>query len=212
MRILDISVPIRDGMVVWPGQDRFESHRTSQIARGEVCNLRQMSIGTHVGTHVDAPNHFLDDGATIDQIDLEAFVGPCRVVAIENPSAIERADLEPHALDGVERLLLKTANSALHASPTFFEDFIALSPEAARYLAGIESLRLVGLDYHSIAPFDTHESVQVHHAILGRSIVALEGLNLSGVEPGEYELIALPLRLEGCDGSPVRAVLIDRDG
>jgi len=199
MRIIDISVPMREGMVVWPGDAAFKRHLTFEIARGHAYNLSRIETGVHAGTHVDAPCHFVAGAPAIDQTDPAAFVGPCRVVAIENPREVERAELERLDLTGVERLLFKTANSALYAQPAFVETYIALTAEAARYLAAIESLRLVGLDYYSIGPYDTAESVAVHRAILGRGIV-----------PGEYDLIALPLRIEGSDGSPVRAVLIDR--
>jgi arylformamidase len=211
MRIIDISLPMREGMAVWPGDAAFKRHLTFEIARGDAHNLSRIEISVHAGTHVDAPCHFIAGSPTIDQVDLAAFVGPCRVVAIENREAIERAALERLDLAGVERLLFKTANSALYAQPTFVERYIGLTPDAARYLAAIESLRLIGIDYHSLGPYDTAQSVAVHRAILGRGIVALEGINLEGVEPGEYELIALPLRIEGSDGSPVRAVLIDRN-
>jgi arylformamidase len=210
MRILDISLPIREGMVVWPGDASFQRRLALAIARGDVCNLSQVEMGVHAGTHVDAPRHFLDGAASIEQVDLSAFLGPCRVVAIENPVAIDRGDLERLDLAGVERLLFKTANSGLYDRPTFVESYIGLTPEAARYLATIESLRLVGVDYYSIAPYNSEQAVAVHRAILGRSIVTLEGINLRDVEPGGYELVALPLRIEGSDGSPVRAVLIHR--
>jgi arylformamidase len=210
MRILDISLPIREGMVVWPGDDPFKRHLTFAITRGDACNLSRIETGVHAGTHVDAPCHFLNGAASIEQVDLSAFIGPCRVVAIENPVAIDRGDLERLDLAGVERLLFKTTNSVLYNRPTFVESYIGLTPEAARHLAAIESLRLVGVDYYSIAPYNSEQAVAVHRAILGRSIVALEGINLRNVEPGDYDLIALPLRIEGSDGSPVRAVLIHR--
>jgi len=211
MRIIDISLPLRDGMVVWPGDVPFRRRRTQSIAAGHHCNLSKMETGVHAGTHVDALCHFLDGAPSIDRMDLAAFIGPCRVVAIENRVAIERAELERFDLAGVERVLFKTANSALYERPVFVERFIGLTPEAASYLASIASLRLVGVDYYSIAPYDSEKSVAVHRAILGRSIVPLEGLDLRDVEPGDYQLIALPLRIEGSDGSPVRAVLIEEN-
>jgi arylformamidase len=210
VRIIDISVPIHEAMLVWPGDAPFERANRARIANGDACNLSDLRMSAHIGTHVDAPRHFLDDGATIEQLDLAAFLGPCRVVAVENPTTVARADLEAFDLAGVERLLIKTSNSTRLARPEFDERFVGLSPEAAQYLATIDSLRLVGLDYLSIGPFSTDQAVTVHHAILGRAIVALEGIDLSAVAPGDYELVALPLRIVGGDGSPVRAVLIDR--
>jgi len=210
MRIIDIALPVREGMVVWPGDALFSRNPIFAIARGDAYNLSRVEMGLHAGTHVDAPRHFIEGAPGIDQLDPAAFVGPCRVVAIENRWAIERADLERLDLTGVERLLFKTANSALYNRPKFVESFVALTPDAARHLAALEALRLVGLDYYSIGPFDPTQSAAVHRAILGRSIVALEAIDLRDVEPGDYELIALPLRIEGGDGSPVRAVLVDR--
>jgi arylformamidase len=208
MRIIDVSVPLRDGMVVWPGDVAFRRLHTHAIAMGYHCNLSKIEMGVHAGTHVDALCHFFDGAASIDQVDLASFIGPCRVVEIKNRKAIERADLESLDLAGVERLLFKTGNSGLYDQPAFVENYVGLTPGAARFLAAIESLRLVGVDYYSIASYGGEQTATVHRAILGRSIVALEGINLSGVEPGDYELIALPLRIEGSDGSPVRAVLI----
>lgn len=209
MRIIDISVPLHEAMVVWPGHDRFERKITSSLERGDMCNLSEILMSVHAGTHVDAPRHFLDRAPTVEQIDLGACIGPCRVVEIAASTTIERADLEGLDLAGVERLLIKTSNSSLLDRPEFVESYVGLSPEAAQFLARLSSLRLVGLDYYSIAPYDQSAAVSVHRAILGRSIIALEGIDLRGVEPGEYELVALPLKLVACDGSPVRAVLID---
>ncbi|MCX8035486.1 MAG: cyclase family protein [Candidatus Sumerlaeia bacterium] len=209
MRILDISVPLRDGMVVWPGDVPFRRHQTVSMACGNDYNLSAITTSVHAGTHMDAPRHFIAGGATVEQLDLSPFVGPCRVVEIANPLAIDLGDIERLDLKGVERLLFKTQNSALYERPEFVENYVGLAPDAARHLAKIETLKLVGVDYYSIAPFGS-AAVPVHEAILGRGIVALEGINLREVEPGDYELIALPLRIEGSDGSPVRAVLIQR--
>jgi arylformamidase len=212
VRIIDISLPIGEGMVVWPGDPPFAQAHRSSIAQGDMCNLTDVHMSVHAGTHVDAPRHFLDGGATIEQLDLAAFIGPCRVVAVDTPREIARADLDALDLGDVERLLIKTRNSPLLRRGEFVEDYVGISPEAARFLAGIDTLRLVGLDYHSIGPFAPEQTIAVHQAILGRGIVALEGIDLSEVEPGRYELVALPLRIQGSDGSPVRAVLIDPGG
>lgn len=210
MRILDISLPLHEDMVVWPGDAPFRRTLSRQIARGDGYNLSRIETGAHAGTHVDAPRHFLEAGATIDQMDLTACLGPCRVVAVENRPAIARADLEPLDLLGVERLLIKTSNSMFYDQNVFVENYAGLTPDAADYLAGLESLRLIGLDYYSVGPFDETQTVAVHRVLLGRKIMLLEGINLKNIGPGDYELVALPLRIEGSDGSPVRAVLIDR--
>ncbi len=209
MRILDISIPLREGMVVWPGDVPFRRQLTVSMAGGSKYNLSAIMASVHAGTHMDAPRHFIAGGATVEQLDLSPFVGPCRVVGIANPQAIDLADVERLELAGVERLLFKTGNSALYERAEFVEHYAGLTPDAARHLATVETLKLVGVDYYSIAPFGD-AAAAVHEAILGRGIAALEGINLREVEPGDYELIALPLRIEGSDGSPVRAVLIQR--
>jgi arylformamidase len=210
MRIFDISLPLRPAMVVWPGDPAFERAVTSDMRRGDLFNLSVIRMSAHTGTHVDAPRHFIDGGRSIDRIDPSVFIGPCRVAAVEDRAAIDLDAVEALALDGIERLLFKTRNSARLERAAFVTDYVALTPEAARYLASLGSLRLVGVDYLSIAPYGERDAVPVHHALLGRSIVALEGIDLRAVEPGDYELVALPLRIEGADGSPVRAVLIQR--
>jgi arylformamidase len=210
MRIIDISLPLSETMVVWPGDEPFHRDLASSIARGGAYNLSRLRLCAHAGTHVDAPLHFIDGGASVDALDPSVFIGPCRVAAIRNRKAIDAADLRALDLAGVERLLLKTANSALHGRPDFVVDYVALTLEAARYLVTLDALRLIGVDYYSVAPYGELYSVPVHTTLLGRPIIVLEGLNLNGVAPGDYELISLPLRIEGAEGSPVRAVLVQR--
>ncbi len=148
-RWIDVSVPLRDGLVPWPGDPPFRLERVFDLARGDVCNCSSLSTSAHIGTHIDAPLHFLRDGRPIDTLPVEATVGPARVVQIRNPLGIEHDDLGPLRIRTGERLLFKTSNSARGQPGDFFEDYVAVSPEAARYLAS-RRLRAVGIDGPSI--------------------------------------------------------------
>jgi arylformamidase len=165
-------------------------------------------MGSHSGTHVDAPAHFLRDGASVDQLPLEILLGKARVVALPVSERIERDDLEALDLSDDLRVLLKTRMSGQLRQPTFQQDHIYLTPDAAVYLAQI-GIKLVGIDYLSIERFgsDDHAS---HRALLAAGVVIVEGLDLSDVEPGEYEMACLPLRVAGAEGAPARVVLRTR--
>lgn len=197
--IIDISVPVRPGMVTYPGDPTVTLERVVSIADGGVVNLSRLDFGVHSGTHVDAPVHFIDGAAAAESLPLDVLIGPARVVDL---TAAERLDAS--AFDGVElqeRVLLKTRNSELWERDTFADEFLALTEDGARALidAGV---RLVGIDYLSIG------DEAAHQALLGASVVAIEGLDLRGVVPGDYRLVCAPLKLVGSDGAPARALLI----
>jgi len=201
-RLIDISLPVQTGMVTWPGDPGVEVERLLDMARGNAINLSRLACGCHTGTHVDAPLHFINGGASLDRIPLETLVGPCRVVRVADGS-IQPEHLS--GLEGVRRVLFRTDNSDHWGTGEGFRpDFAYLSPEAAEALAGME-VALVGVDYLSVDKFKGGGAA--HRALLGRGMVALEGLNLAGVEAGDYELICLPLRLIGVEGAPARALL-----
>jgi len=204
-RIHDISVMISGDIPTWPG-DRFVFHRVEEIARGDVCNKSSMEIGSHIGTHMDAPYHFEREGMTIEQIPLDTFVGPARVVSFPEVERIDLEEIRTVPLSGVERILFKTSNSDLWRESSFHEDYVYLTPDVCRLLAEAEGIKLVGVDYLSVEKYG-EPIFESHHILLGRGIPLLEGLDLSGVAPGDYELIALPLKIAGGDGSPVRAAL-----
>jgi arylformamidase len=202
----DISVPLRDSMAVWSGDPAPRVEQVSFMDRGDMCNVTRLHIGAHTATHMDAPRHFLANGSAIDQVPFDATIGPARVVVIENPAAITKAELETLHPQAGERLLFKTINSTIAwASPTFYENFVYISAEAAQYLVDCR-VRCVGVDYLSIGGF-FHDTVETHVILLGAGVGVVEGLDLSEVEPGHYELICLPLRLAGADGAPARAIL-----
>ncbi|OHD70623.1 MAG: hypothetical protein A2W19_03495 [Spirochaetes bacterium RBG_16_49_21] len=207
MKIYDISLPISTSLPVWPGDPRVELERTSSIASGADTNMTRIMMGAHTGTHIDAPYHFLENGKTVDAVSLEACIGPCLVVELESDALIEKKELDGLDLGGCERILFKTKNSETGAHPGagFREHYAALGMSAAMYLAE-KRMILVGMDYLSIEAFIAPGN-PVHRILLSNEIVILEGLNLSTVNPGRYELICLPLKIVGADGAPARAVL-----
>jgi arylformamidase len=198
VEIFDVSVPIRPGMVTYPGDPQVFMERVVSIDHGDIANLTRLDFGVHTGTHVDAPVHFIDEGAGVDALPLEVFLGPCLVV---DATGVDR-EIGPELVPaGADRVLFKTRNSALWGSDDFEEGFVRIGVPAARRLVD-ESVRLVGIDYLSVGEPETHET------LLGARIAAIEGLDLRGIEPGPYELACLPLRLVDSDGAPARAVLI----
>lgn len=204
MRIYDISVTVREGMVTYPGDPVVHMEKAASIEAGDVANLTRLDFGVHSGTHVDAPRHFLADGAAAEALPLDALIGPCRVVeAADAGGWIDRGIVEGLGLEGTERVLFKTRNSRLWELAEFSEDFVRLNGEAARALveAGV---RLVGIDYLSIG------DDEAHHVLLEAGVVPVEGLDLRDVEAGSYRLVCLPLKLEASDGAPARAVLLEQ--
>ena len=208
MKIYDISIPISPEMPVWPGDPGVKIEQVSKIAEGSDANVSHLSLGAHTGTHVDAPWHFIADGINLDQIPLDVFIGAALVVAFPNLDLITGPDLAKMDLpDDIQRILFKTRNSTIWSKGEnqFQEDFVALSPDAAVFLV-TRGIKLVGIDYLSIAPFK--QSKPTHQILLGAGVVVLEGINLAGIEPGSYQLTCLPLKLD-VDGAPARAILTE---
>jgi arylformamidase len=192
-------------MVVYEGDPGVDVRPRLEIAKGDTANVSLLSMGSHTGTHVDAPAHFIEGGATVEALPLDVLIGPALVAEVKSERLIGRSDLEPLPLDGQSRLLLKTRNSELWAAGGFSRDFVALDLEGARYLTE-RGLRLIGIDYLSVEAFHS-PGHPVHRHLLGAGVVILEGLDLSRVAPGVYELVCLPLPVRGIDGAPCRAVL-----
>jgi arylformamidase len=198
MEIFDISVPIRPGMITYPGDPEVHMERVVSIEHGDVANLTRLDFGVHTGTHVDAPVHFIDGGTGADALPLEVFLGPCEVVDATAANDEVGPELVP---SHVERVLFKTRNSELWERDSFDKGFTRIGLAAAQRLVE-NGVRLVGVDYLSVGDPETHET------LLGAGIAAIEGLDLRGVEPGQYSLACLPLRIVDSDGAPARAVLI----
>ncbi|HWI63804.1 MAG TPA: arylformamidase [Symbiobacteriaceae bacterium] len=203
MKLFDITHPLCNATAHWPGDAPFRLERTWTLAAGDAVNLSKFSLSPHNGTHADAPYHYEDDGPGIDAVPLDRYIGPARLVALEGRQMITVADLRALDLAGVERLLVRTGSYPDYRK--FDPDFTAFEPEAVAYLAGL-GVRLIGTDGHSMDPLDSKE-LPAHHACGRAGMLIIENLNLADVPQGDYELIALPLRLVGADGSPLRAVL-----
>ncbi len=207
-RIFDISMDVFPGMVTYPGDPPVEFVEKYSIDKGDLYNLWVMSFGSHTGTHIDAPRHFIHDGKTVDEISAEYFAGRAKVIQIKNTRCITADELEGHEIEEGDRVLFKTANSK-RSYKTFVKDYVYLSPAAAEYLVQ-KKVRLVGIDVLSIEN-PSGERPDAHYALLGNEIVVLEGLVLREVPPGQYDFYALPLKIRGGNGSPVRAILISLD-
>jgi arylformamidase len=204
--LIDITRRLDERMPAWPGEPVLRRVENTSQERGDVANTSLLEGFTHTGTHIDSPFHFVSDGATLDGIDLDALVGPCRVCDHEPDRHVTAADLDAWSLDGVSRLLIRSTNrDRWRDAPHFRRDYVALESSAARWLAERHFL-VVGVDYASVEPFDS-PGHPVHRALLSAGVICLEGLDLDEVATGDYELIALPLRIADGDGSPVRAVL-----
>ncbi len=206
-RIHDVTVPLVPGLPVFPG-DPPVSIEAVQRAGEASYGLARLSFTTHSGTHVDAPAHFVAGGTTVDALPLEILMGKTRVVELLARERVERADLEALDLRDDLRVLLKTRMSGQLLKPGYQEDHVYLDEDAALYLVQA-GLKLVGFDYLSIDRFG-HAGFPAHHALLGAGVIVVEGLDLSEVEPGEYDMACLPLRVGGGDGAPARVVLRSR--
>jgi arylformamidase len=206
---IDISVPIYSGMVHWPGDPAVAIERVHDLSRGDPANVSRLELGAHTGTHMDAPRHFLADGAGLDELPLDATIGPARVIRIAHPRAIVPEELRTHRLRAGERVLFRTQNSErCWKNNQFVEDFVYISAAAAQFLVQ-RKVRTVGIDYLSVGGY-VHDGVETHQILLGAGIWLIEGLNLATVKPGGYELVCLPLRVAGADGAPARAILRPR--
>ena len=208
-RIWDVSVPIRHGGLVYPNNPAISITPVQSIAAGNTANVSRIDLGSHTGTHVDAPLHFIDGAAGVDELPLDVLIGPARLIAFEDDVlAVGEAELKRHDLSGTTRVLIRTRNSAWLASGSteFHPDFTHITPDGAAYLVSI-GVRLVGVDYLSVEQFRSphHET---HRTLLSNGVVIVEGLVLSAPPMGEYELYCLPMLMAGLDGAPARAVLI----
>jgi arylformamidase len=201
---IDISVSLRDGMVNWPGDPPVRINRILDVERGDSHTLSAISMGSHSGTHIDAPLHFIKSGKGISDMPVDVAVGRARVLEIEDAVSMKPAELVPFGIRRGERILFKTRNSELWRSDRFVEDFVFLTDEAADFLAA-RRVKVVGVDYLSVGAFKG--GGHAHRALLGAGVWIIEGLDLSQVSPGGYDLICLPLKLDRGDGAPARAIV-----
>ena len=205
--IFDVSVPIRTGGLVYPGNPEIEISLQQAVAKGASANVSLIRFGSHTGTHADASRHFFDDGQPVDKIPLELLIGPALLLNFDDSlMSVGVNELRARAIKGHKRILIRTRNSTLLSRQEFVNDYTFLAPDGAQYLVD-NGVQLVGVDYLSIEQFHSGHH-RTHRTLLGAGVVIVEGLDLTVPPPGEYEFICLPLRLEGCDGAPARAVLI----
>ena len=206
-RIIDISIPLDSDMPVWPGSEGFQLSQTMSMETGDEANVSLLRSDVHVGTHIDAPWHMLNNGQTVEDILLDKLIGPAILVHFSNQTTITPSDLESLNMpEDTRRLLLRTRNSRLWAEgiKQFREDYTALTADAAQWVVD-RGIHTVGIDYLSVQLY--RDDKRTHEILLGAGVAIIECLNLSGVEAGRYELICLPIYLLGCDGAPARAVL-----
>jgi len=201
--IYDITIPVREGLAVWPGDTPYRFELGWKMSEGASVNVGAVTMSTHTGTHADAPFHFCPQGAGIDDIGPAVYVGPCVVADVRGLDPIPAGVLAALELSGAPRLLLRTGGWADHA--TFPEDVPVITPEVPELLAA-RGVVLLGVDVPSVDAIDS-KNLPNHHALAARGVHILESLDLSAVPPGRYHLMALPLRLAGADASPVRAIL-----
>ncbi len=202
---IDLSVPVRNGMVHWPGDPEFHINRVKEYDAGDELMLSHMDLGVHTGTHMDAPLHFVEGGETIDRMPLDATVGEARVIEIQHTECVTAHELQHAKIQKGERILLKTRNSAqAWNTDEFQKNFIYISREAAEHLADM-GIRSVGVDYLSVGGF-YKDGPETHRVLLGAGIWIIEGLNLTPLHAGKWELICLPLRLAGAEAAPARAM------
>jgi arylformamidase len=205
MRIYDVTVPIFRDMVVYPGDPPVKIERKSTINKNDAkSTLSRYSFGSHTGTHIDAPFHFIENGITVDKLPLELLMGRARVVEVTAPRIDETA-LKEFDFTADARVLFKTRNSYLWSQKNFVEDYVYITPGAARALVS-EGIKVVGIDYLSVEKYGV-ESFDTHLTLLGAGTLIIEGLDLREIEPGDYELVCLPLKIKDGDGAPARVVL-----
>jgi arylformamidase len=206
---IDISVPMRNGMHTWPGDPPFYFTTHVSTAKGDVCNVSAVTMSSHVGTHMDAPLHFIHGAKTMDELPWDAVIGPARVVPIRDKTAIKPAELKKVKPKKGERLLFKTTNSAVSwQKPEFDKDFIYIAREGAQYLVDC-GVQTVGVDYLSVGGF-YKDGIETHHILLGAEVWIIEGLDLSKVKPGNYDLLCLPIKYHQRDGAPARCLIRPR--
>ncbi|NUM53673.1 MAG: cyclase family protein [Candidatus Hydrogenedentes bacterium] len=203
MRWIDVTIPMMPGMTVWPGDPAFTLAPAARIADGANCNVSTLTLSTHTGTHCDAPWHFEDSGKKLDEIDTSVFFGDALVIDLPNVDMIRADDLRPETLP--PRVLFKTRNSGYPINAPFNKDYVALDRCAAQRCVD-DGVRLVGVDYLSVAPYKQPQQ-PTHHILLQANVFVVEGLSLNQIAAGTYPFVVLPMHVAGADGAPCRAFI-----
>lgn len=211
MKFHDISVTVTSELPTWPGDPSVELGRVSKIEEGANANVSRITMGVHTGTHVDAPFHFLENGTTVDTLPLDILIGSVQVVDVGEQVDVINADVlkKSSLIPGVSRILFKTRNSKIWArnEKEFQTEFVGIDADGAEFLVQ-QGIKLVGIDYLSIAPYN--KSRPTHEILLNAKMIIIEGVDLSKIQAGVYQLVCLPLKLGGSDGAPARTILIEQ--
>jgi arylformamidase len=207
--IYDVSVQLSNDLPVWPSGPPIRLQSTPHLSRDRSYTIHEtfIQISSHMGTHIDAPFHFVENGRRLNEIPLERLIGKASVFEFPGVRSIGGRELRPLNWEGVERVLFKTENSKHWHDGRFYEEFVYLEPEGAKFLVE-RGVKLVGIDYLSIEKFRAEKHL-THFALLEKDVIVIEGLDLSRVGPGEYSMVALPLNLLGTDGGPTRVILMN---
>jgi len=203
MQWIDVSIPLRPGMTVWPGDTEFQFEAASRIADGAECNVSSVAFSTHTGTHVDAPWHFEDGGKQLDAVDPSVYFGDALLIDLPDVDIIQAKHLPDTPLP--PRVLFKTRNSTFPVDSPFIPDFVAVDADAAQRLVD-DGVRLVGVDYLSVAPYK-QPGQPTHHILLQNDVFVVEGLRLAEFTAGTYPFVCLPMPIAGADGAPCRAFM-----
>ncbi|MES2088220.1 MAG: cyclase family protein [Patescibacteria group bacterium] len=206
MKIFDISVPLNEKTVIYPGNVPLEISMHHEMP-AHTTHLSKIVMGSHTGTHVDAPSHAVAGASSLDQIPLGVFVGPCKVIdCTQSVGSVKTADLGKHSIVKGDRILIKTKNSA-RGFEKFYDDYVYLDGDAAEYLSHLE-ITLFGIDYFSVKQRGSKDQ-RPHTALLSHNIPIIEGIDLCQVPAGNYTLVCLPLKFTGIEGGPARVILVD---
>jgi arylformamidase len=205
MKLIDVTVPLDSRLPVYPGNTPFSIEPIKRMTAGDPSNLSTLHMSAHSGTHVDAPRHFIETGVGAEALALELLMGRVRVVEVTSRTGIGPEELTGCDFSNDVRVLFKTLNSRLWATPEFRRDYVGITEAGARLLVD-RGVKVVGVDYLSAEVFKA-PGAPAHHILLGNGVIIVEGLNLLDVDPGVYEMICLPLPIVGCDGAPARVVL-----
>ena len=206
MKYIDISLTIEKNLPQWPGSKPIKIKRITNLNKGHSANVSWIGMDVHTGTHIDAPKHFIRNGKSIDKISLDKLIGKCYVYDVKNRKIIDSDFLKNSNIPkGIDKILFKTWNSKLWKDKNFRKDFVALTPDAAKWIVK-KKISLVGIDYLSVQEFGEKDD-KTHKILLKKEVVIIEGLNLEGVRQGMYEIIVLPIKIKGSDGAPARAIL-----
>lgn len=208
---IDATLPIYTNMISWPGDPIVQISEYKEISKGKSSNVSLLRLGSHAGTHIDAPRHFFDNAAAIDTIPADVMVGAARIIEIKDQSVICARELKSKNIRPGQRVIFRTVNSkARWWRKGFCKNFVFLTLPAAEYLVS-RRVRLVGIDYLSVGGYCQPDAKAVHRALLSCGIWIIEGLNLTGVIPGRYDMLCLPLKIHQADAAPARVLLRARD-